>query len=175
MWPSPVGVFCLVWGTLGLLGSCAGLAAPLYMDVLKGVSPEMRGSFAAMEQHETLMYLYYAAALIMAGWLLWGGMLLFKRRARSVPVLWWWAVAEIPIGLAGIIFTYLMQIGQMNAMKGQAGNNPGAAVVQAMAGPMTVLTMIFTILYTWALPVFLLVWLRRASVRQGVARWFTQG
>lgn len=172
VWPSVVAVICLVWGTIGLLGSIAGLLAPLYEDYIKALAPQAQGSFALAERHWVLFLLYYLISMVMSAWLIWGGAKLFGRTRRGVRLLWWWGVLEFPLSLIGIIVNHFMQRAQMEAMATQGRNAPGAAMMAAMSPIMSILSTIVVVLFSWALPGFLVVWLTRPGVKRGIERWF---
>lgn len=171
-WPSVVGVICLVWGTIGLLASIAGLLTPLYEDYIKAFAPQAQESFALAERHAVLFFLYYLISVVMSVWLIWGGVKLFGRRRLGVRLLWWWAIAEFPLSFVGIVANHFMQKAQMDAMAAPGNAAPGAAVLAAMSPIMSILSTAIVVLFSWALPGFLVVWLTRPGVKRGVERWF---
>lgn len=175
VWPSVVAVVCIVWGTLGLLGSIAGLLSPLYEDYIKALAPQAQGSFAMAERNWGLFLLYYVISVVMSLWLIWGGAMLFQRKTFGARLLMWWAIAEFPLSLVGIVVNHFMQKAQMEAMAAQGGNAPGAAVMAAITPLMTILSTVIVVLFSWALPAFLVIWLTRPGVKRGVERWFVQG
>lgn len=171
-WPGVLGVIAIVFGTLGALSALGSFASYLLLPMfqkLAGNAPGMQAAFG---------YKNWNLALGVVG-LLAGGLLIsagIKLRARS-PVamtqVMWWSVIRMVMAVVQAVVASLAQWNTIQSMNSsQSGAMPPAAVaIQKMLVP---LTGAGTLLWGWALPIFMLVWFRRAKIRKEVSSWREQ-
>jgi len=169
-WPIPIGVIAIVLGSLGALGGLSGVLSPLYIKFMKSAMPP--GQASAMDITERWMaYTVTAAAvsMILAIVLLVAGIGIVRRQAWSCGLVKTWACLKIVL----VLFTGVMQ--------GVIQKESFAVIQQQpmLGGPVsqTCLVGVFigaaavTLLWGWALPVFMLIWFRRRTIQEETASW----
>ncbi len=98
-----------------------------------------------------------------------------KRRPRCVPLAMVWAALKIlwavPMSFLGF-YVNAAQIQALNELAEAGGTGPGAVpgFTMMMRGA-GVMGIIGGLVFAWALPVFLIVWLRVPRVQNEVSRW----
>lgn len=166
VWPTVIGILAIVLGSLGLLGGIWGAVSPLVMKTLfqnMAVDPDMP-YFSEKWTQWTIMSSVVSGAvavvLIVAG----AGML--KRTAWSPRVARIWAVIKMVFVIVNVVLAFQIQQSTMETTA-QTG------------GPRTVVNVSFLtipgifvgLVWGWALPVFLLIWFGRASIKEQVSKW----
>lgn len=166
VWPTVIGILAIVLGSLGLLGGIWGAVSPLVMKTLfqnMAVDPNMP-YFSEKWTQWTIMSSVVSSAvavvLIVAG----AGML--KRTAWSPRVARIWAVIKMVFVIVNVVLAFQIQQSTMETIA-QTG------------GPRTVVNVSFLtipgifvgLVWGWALPVFLLIWFGRASMKEQVSKW----
>lgn len=169
-WPTPIGIVCVVFGTLGMCGSVIGFASPYFVELVANLVPEQqRGSLESVREHRTEIIVLSMVGTALAAALLLGGVALLRRRASAATVLCGWAVLKIVSAIGGGIVNLGIQRDQLAAMQeGGAGPMPMSSNFMEV---MQVLGVALAILWGMALPVFLLVWFARGAVRREIASW----
>lgn len=171
-WPKVIGVIATVFGALGAVGGCFGglmmMLMPAMHEALKEVVPA--GQPTGLEGLQELgpqMVVLSGVAVVIAGLLLIGGIGLMRRRAWAVPVCITWAVVKILFVVVNSYNGMIIQTRQLEMME----QDPNMPLTGDIAGILGVMSMIFGLLWGWALPIFLLIWLGRKTSRAEVARW----
>ncbi|MCG8602242.1 MAG: hypothetical protein MI807_19005 [Verrucomicrobiales bacterium] len=175
-WNRTIGVIALVFGILGLLGA---LIAPVSLAFTKkmmttfedqGADPDQIAEY--LEKLTSLSYLSVTGLAILAILLSVGGFFLLKRNPLGAPLLQIWAVLKIVLGCYFNYRNYGLTQMQMKIQMSVDGMNAQAAEMTETITNVAVLGgMIFGILWLIALPVFLLIWLNRAKIKQEIQSW----
>lgn len=163
IWPNVVGIIALVLGGGGVLMSLLSAAGPVVVLLgSRGSEPEwtdeVHGWIWAGVALECVSVLL-AAALVL------GGVGLLRRKRRSGRLLVAWAGCKLVFALALAVVSY----GAM-AAQSRAAHDAEAG----MAAFSWSLGLGFTLIgFVWALllPVFVLIWFRRANIKAEIANW----
>lgn len=166
VWPTVIGVVGIVLGSLGLLGAIWGAVAPLVMKTLfpnMAADPDMPHFSERWIQSTIISGVVSSAVaiiLIVAG----AGML--KRTAWSPRVARIWAVIKMVLVVANLVVAFQIQQSTMANMA-QVGGRGMVVNVNFLTIP----GILFGLLWGWALPVFLLIWFSRPSIKEQVSKW----
>lgn len=157
-------------GALSAVSNGWGVAAPLFADTMFGhFAPE-----EATEEFKAIApYLRWTSLVSLVGGalslaLLAGGIGLLCRRAWAVRTLLLWAVLKCLHAPAPAVLGYLTQHAAMAQTGAGATPIPGAGGVM---DAFLIFSAALGVAWGVALPIFVLVWLRRATVRADVATW----
>jgi len=175
-WPKVIGIIAIILGSLGILGACGGALSTASVDFLQEMLEEMAppgqssafGSLEALREWKGPLVVGHLLGMALAGLLLFVGIGLLKRRAGVVRLVLFWALAKIPFEIASSIFNYIIQKPYLEETVEQSAATPGLSDFFQGAFAVGVL---FSILMYSALPVFLLIWFRRARIKAEVAQW----
>jgi hypothetical protein len=185
-WSTPLGVVMIVFGVFGMLSGCMTLVSLMLQDRLMGVAATDPATASAMQasvdRYGALSAASGVFAAILAIALTAAGAGVAARRPVGVTVAKWWAVLKIVYAVLAVAVGFMAaqdQITTMTATAGGAGGPGGAgpgqaagvAVATAVMGPFMLVIMLVQLLWLCALPVFVLVWFRRASIKAEVAQW----
>lgn len=169
-WPTALGTISIVFGSLGLV--CYGCMSvnTIATPMLVGMVPEDQRPPTAQGIQLFVQIFQLCAASGLSVWLLIAGIGLARRRPWSRAHAIGWSVGKILLTiistLAGLAFVG-ETVEQINGSMTQGGQTP----------PFTVSVGIFVVVIAisavWAViwPVFLLIWFRRAAVKDEVAAW----
>ena len=169
-WPGVLGTIAIIFGVLGILGGILGI---FELRILRAFSSALPKNAAmgldAYDEWSGWIIVLSVFSLLVAVLLLVAGIGLFRRRGWSVKIVRCWAVLKI----VRVLVTAAMIDGsqaQDSFDRGwQAG---GGAVMPAHIGQIVSVIIIgVTILWGWALPVFMLIWLSRRTVREEYREW----
>lgn len=167
-WPGVIGVIAIVLGSLGILGGLWGLLAPLVTDAMASfVPPEQRATLEVAKRWQAWTYVYSILSALLAVLLLVAGTRLLRRRASARGTCLAWAALKMLFVIAQAIVTALIQretLAQM-ADLGTLPNMPAFATIMQSAA------LVLVIVWGWALPIFLLIWLARPKIRAEIATW----
>lgn len=181
VWPTVIGIIAIVVGAMGAMANgCGGLVGGVIIvvvaDRLRGnalIDPVTVAQMDVLRGHMGLTVTSAVAALALAAVLLAGGIGLAKRRRWSRRVLLVWAVLRIIHGVPAMYLAYALNSAQLNAMEA-AARDAGSAIPTGMFAVMRTMGLAGSavmLMWTWALPVFAIVWLSRAAVKDEVHRW----
>ncbi len=175
-WPKVIGIIAIVFGSGGTLLGLWGAVAPFGMRLFEWAIGQSQSSALLHQQFDAMRpwlpwtvvsSLVRAAVAIL---LLLGGIRLTKRRRSSMRLLRFWAVVKIPFVVIATIAGILMQERQFEIISQPSGGMPmpfGGEFVSLML----VVGLVFGLAWGWALPVFLLIWLRRGKIRNEITGW----
>lgn len=169
VWPVVLGTICIVFGVGGLLVNVWGVIANLFLGdfFARLAAPDGSGDAAErMTGHLFASGLLSVLGVAIAGLLLASGIGMIVRRRWSSRTVQLWAVLKIVFSLAALVPALLMQQVQFQSMN--TGPRPIPAnylMIVMVAG------LVLGLLWAWALPIFVLLWFRRAAVRSEVANW----
>ena len=167
-WPTAFGVVGIILGSLGLLGGCCGVLSPLvwpryiqWLESMEGVPQEQielaRNSMPPAVWVVPASLVTLALSLI----LFIGAIKLIRRRASGVGLYKFWAWFNIPWSLLGFVVNLLLQA------RVPKGDQPMGAIGQ-YAG--LVFGGCWVLLMGVGLPLFMLYWFMRESIRSEIAR-----
>lgn len=174
-WPKVIGIIAIVLGALGVLGGCMGLASTLFVDTFKGVLEDMMPSgqpsplepLEAVYEHKGWMIVTQFLTMGAAVLLLFVGIGLLKRAAWSARAAMYWAVIKMAVVVPGAVLAYMANKAQLATMAEQGGGFVGSGLVEAIGAASIGLSVV----WGWALPVFVLIWFSRAKIKAEVAGW----
>ena len=175
-WPTVLGVIAVVFGVLGAIGGLLGLLAPIMYHAMGseamasgGMTPDFMEKWGVYLVINPLVI--SAIALI----LLVGGILLLRRKPKSVNMLRFWSILKIVYAVVASVFGFAMQKDQFPAVMSnlpETAENAEAmetfGTVMNIFGPVGIA---LGFLWAVALPVFLLIWFARQPVKAEVAGW----
>ncbi|MGQ9651521.1 MAG: hypothetical protein ACUVXJ_15550 [Phycisphaerae bacterium] len=166
VWPTVIGILGIVLGSLGLLGGIWGAVAPFVMKTFfqnMAVDPNM-SYFSEQWTQWTIISsgvsIAVAIVLIVAG----AGML--KRTTWSPRVARIWAVIKMVVVVVNLVVAFQIQQSTMQTMAQTGG--PGTVIDVSF---LTIPAIFVGLIWGWALPVFLLIWFSRASMKEQVSKW----
>ncbi|MEM9420810.1 MAG: hypothetical protein AAGA25_17425 [Planctomycetota bacterium] len=168
-WPTAIGIIAIVFGAGGMLGGLSGLAGPLFNQVMAEFSdPSQAAVYEAQQKYQWWGVGLSGVGLLVAGLLLWGGIEVLKRRPAGAARIKQWAVAKIVLTLALGVFQAVMMPVIFEATQQQQG---GMAMPEGFVLGMVIATVVVTIAWGAALPVFMLVWFGREKITAEVQSW----
>jgi hypothetical protein len=176
-WPKVVGIIGIVVGGVGGLGACCGVVGALATSWLSklaegqpvppGGGPSPAEAMQAMAKHQGLIIALCVIALPIATMLIVGSVRLVRRRAGSPTLLLYWSAIKILETLGGTWAGFIMAKDQVQLAKKTAAT-PAAA---EWAAKFATAQLVGGLVLGMALPIFLLIWLNRARIRDETAAW----
>ncbi len=174
-WPKVIGIICIVFGSLGSLGGFCGALGSLLQGFIGRVAQNAGQSQETLEA--MARYTPYTAAANILGLgvavvLLVGGIGLVKRLRWSRAALLHWSWMKMLVAILVGVLGYLMQQAQFEAMQ----NDPNfSGQMPAMFGSFMraagAVGLVLQIVWSWALPIFTLIWFNRRPIREEVSQW----
>lgn len=161
-----IGIIAIVVGSFGILGGIWVSFTPAFLRwsvSISGVEQEV--ALESFDRHSTWFLLTSILASAVALFLLAVGIFLLRRRRAAVNMCRFWAATKI-IYVALNLFVGVAI--QKEYLAGMQGNTSLPGWISGVTGGFTIL---FGLVWGWALPVFLLVWFSRKKVRAEVAGW----
>ena len=165
VWPTVVGIIGIIYASLGLFGTFCGLAypfiLPLYVDWLRSVgTPEQR-----VQEMETSMppvgwtVLTSMVGLALVILLFVGAVRLLRRQTSGARLCALWSWIIIPWSIVATVITLVIQL---NAPEPSGGRweQIGTAIL-----------IVIVALIELVLPVFMVIWFARATIKSQVAQW----
>ncbi len=181
LWPTVLGVISIVFGAFGVLAyGCGGLFANVGMVLVSDALAEREVldpvNAAQMDALREYMPWNLAVTVVSAGLgglLLAGGISLCRRRRRSRAILLLWSVLRIVWAIPASAVAYLSQSAQFQGMMeaAETSGSPMPAFVFGFMRGAGMAGVAIGLLWAWALPAFMLVWLSRGNIRRDVAGW----
>lgn len=172
-WPTVIGVIGIVYGALMLLCNCGGLFTVQFYQWMSDLAAEAGEADPAFEIEmrvlESLQWTIVAAALIAmaaTAWLIIASAALTGRRRWSRLGLMIWSTVELILLAASVGLQ--IHVAQRTA---EALTAEGLSDEVAGVWLYTVIGIVFTIMVSGALPVFLLAWFSRAKIKAETEAW----
>ncbi|MCH7545702.1 MAG: hypothetical protein IID30_04785 [Planctomycetes bacterium] len=171
-WPAIIGTIALVFGILATLGGCVGLVMmPVMEAFMEAVPSQQNPALAGLSEWKQWTIPGSMAGMALGVLLVVGGSGLLRRRGWGRRVCLGWAGLKMVLVIYMATIQYQIAIDQAEAMK----NDPNFQALPAQfAGFMQsfgMIGVIISVIWGWALPVFLLVWLSRRKIRDDVKTW----
>ncbi len=169
-WPTVVGIIAIVLAAGAMLMGVWGAVSPLFLDAMgKVMPPGQGGMFAEMGRHAGWIVASGLVSMAVAGLLLAGGIGLVKRRRWAIATCRGWAILKIIYAVGSSAVNYQIQEANLEAMSRQT---PGmAAMPGGVTDAMLVGGTVIGLLWSWAFPVFVLIWLARKTVKAETGSW----
>lgn len=164
-----IGIILIVVGAGGALTGLWGFVGAWVMTALLPAMAEMEEMQRAIAYLGVWQYLLSAATLGLGALCVVAGVGMVRRRPRSIGATKIWCILKIVLGLGAAGMTAMLQAETMrNELNASGGaGSPFAGMATAIA----VVTFIASAAWSAALPVFLLLWLRRKVVKAEIASW----
>jgi hypothetical protein len=169
-WPTVLGVIAVAFGILGILGGLWGIIAPFVMNAMiaaMGPSPPT-AMIETMQQSKAWTVVASLLNVIVAILLLSGGVGLLKRRGWAPRVSMAWAVLKMVLVMVGVGIGYVVQQRMAETMIQHGSGGPAPP---AFLTGLALLGLCFSVAWGWALPVFMLIWFSRSSIRGETKGW----
>lgn len=171
-WPAIIGTIALVFGILATLGGCGGLVMMPFMEaIMESVPNQQNPGLAGLSDWKQWTIPGSILSMALGVLLVVGGSGLLRRRGWGRRVCLGWAGLKMVLVIFMATIQYQIAIDQAEAMK----NDPNFQALPAQfAGFMqsfSMISVIISVIWGWALPVFLLVWLSRRKIRDDVKTW----
>ncbi len=171
LWPGAIGMICMIMAGLGILNSIVQIASPLMLSAMASVNPQLDSTVKAMAANTPYSIALHAIGLLSAVLLLIGGLRLFARRRSSVPMILIWAWIRIPWMVGMLFVTQRLQAAQTQVVQNQQGSGITGAFTMTLIPFFNNIGLVFIAgWYLW-LPILLLAWLLRPSIRAQTAAW----
>lgn len=165
VWPTVVGIIGIIYASLGLFGTFCGLAflfiLPSYADWLQsfGMSEqevqEMQTSMLPVSW--TVFTSLVGLALVIL--LFVGAVRLLRRQASGARLCALWSWMIIPWTIIATVITLVIHL-NAPVPSGGLGQQIGAAIVTVIEAAIELV-----------LPVFMVIWFSRATIKSQVAQW----
>lgn len=176
-WPIVLGIICVVFGILGVLGGMCGIGSSVLQGMLAGAmpsDPEMQEMQAAFTHLWPLMLATQTFEMVIAIVLAVGGFALISRRPWSRKTLLWWSGLRMVAVIGSVLVMYQFQQAILQ-MAQEVGSQDGANPMPPMIGMFMNfgfgISAAFRIIWGWALPIFVLIWMNRDKIRSEVQAW----
>lgn len=174
-WPKVIGVISIVLGAGGVLLWIWSLVAMLMVDTFVKVALQFGADPQAPPEMWTGGYYgklvcLYVVLLLLAGLLLAAGIGLVRSRPWGAKLSVWWAWGKLAASVAFVVASYQMQQTQMELMTRDPsfpGGGPGGGLMSVFV----LLSMLASLIWFAAFPVFVLVWFARSRIKEQVANW----
>lgn len=175
-WPKVVGIIAIVVAALGIMGGVcgvitwAGMAA--FQTNMQSTGQSVQPAMPFITEMGRWKAYTVLAGLVGAGLqivLLVAAINLIRRRPWTIGVLRIWAGLFIVFSLAQSVVGYYMQkdlYEQISSKSGSQGQFP-VAISHTFMGA----SMLFGLLWSCALPVFMLIWFSRDKIKAEAATW----
>jgi hypothetical protein len=176
-WPTALGVVAIIFGILGILMyGCGGLIgnvlAPMLAPAVEGM-PVQEAQFEAMRRFMVFNLLSALVATTLAVWLLVTGIGILRRRPWSRTSGLGWSIAKAVYAVPATLLGYVVNRATVQAMEQAAAESgdPMPGGIFALLEALGAIGMGCSLMWSWALPVFMIVWFMRAPIKEEVTRW----
>ena len=176
-WPAVVGTISIVLGSLGVFGGLCGLASLPFMDSFAGFMSNVPGSSveALMENMKAFVPALLAVnivGMVVASLLLVWGILLVRRHRRARRLALTWAVLRLLFAIPKTAIDYLLNEGNMAAIKNDPQMQQAMQVMPAgFMESMSMLGVCVGVFIAITYPIFTLIWFNRSKIREEMAGW----
>ncbi|MEM1107985.1 MAG: hypothetical protein AAGH99_04760 [Planctomycetota bacterium] len=170
-WPVAIGVIAIVFGVGGMLGGLFGMLAPVFNKLMASLDPNQAAVYEAQAKYAWLGVAVSVVSLAVAAWLLWGGVTLLKRRPAAGARLKNWATAKIVLVVVLAGYQAVILPASMDASFQAQQQQSGAVMPEIFTQAIVIFSVVTTLLWGGALPIFVLIWFGRKKIKAEVASW----
>lgn len=180
-WLMVIGIICIVFGILGVMGSIWQAAAPFTMQYMANIIPgqsseQIQATVDSMTRWRYPLLGVGVGDLILSGVLILCGVQLINSKPGCIGLFQKWAIAKILFSLVSVSVTTMAQMEQMKVsmqlqMQTMGPGGPPPQFMETMLMITLVFTVIFGLVFACALPVFILIWFSRKKVKAEIATW----
>jgi hypothetical protein len=169
-WPSAVGIIAIVFGSFAILAGCWGVVTPWFFALLREVLPPGQTvGLEALEEFRTWTVIVSVLTMAVALMALFAGIGLYQRRRWGVQLGLTWAIVKIPFAVAIGVYDYALQRAQFENMSVQGAGGPGLS--PGLVAGLSLIGVVLGLLWRWAFPIFLLIWLSRGKIKAETSQW----
>ena len=168
-WPTVIGTISIIIGVLGALAGLWGAAAPFVIHSFAGKLHNQ--TFPGMETADAWRVWTALLALVAVGLavlLLVAGIGLVRRRRPAARTATVWAILRMVLVVVQAGVSYQLAQQQFAEMQRDPNLRAMAAGFSGIVGTFTVVAIL---LWGWALPLFLLIWFHRRTIKTEVSTW----
>lgn len=181
-WPMVIGIISIVIGVGGLfMYGCFSpvaifgtLAMRDKMEAAGATAPGLemqKDMFDAIEAYLPLTLANYAVYAVLGVLLLVTGVAMIRRRPVARPLALNWAWLKIVASGFGAVVGWITQKANVQAIASPDGTGAMSAGMGSMMEAFAIAAVVGTLLFALALPVFMLVWFTRRTIREEVRGW----
>ncbi len=165
-WHMPIGIISIVLGVCGFFGGCVPALAPLlsgyFEEFARNVMPAGQSvGMAAITEHPGRMLAQGLLTMGAAGLLIFAGIGTARKKPWGPRLSVLWAIVKMIVVVLTLWLAWPVQQAQMETMQQNLGPQVGRGFYDAMLYG----GMVLGLLWGWAYPIFLLIWMSRAKVR----------
>ncbi len=171
VWPVPIGIVIAVFGGGAVLASAWMIVGWLIMSRVLPAMAEVNAASVPIEKFAVSQYVLGAIGMVIAVLAIVAGIGLARRRPWSPRVVVVWSLLKVLYGIVASGVASAMQADTMSSGIAAAGGAGGTPFNDTFLLAMAIVTFIMYALWYSALPIFVLIWMRRPSVRRETARW----
>lgn len=172
-WPTVIGIIAIVFGACGILGGILGMLGPAINKVMIEVLPaDQAGSFEAQTKYQWWLAGLSLLATFIALWLLLGGIGVLKKRPAGAGKIKIWAIIKIVFVIVMVGCQVVIQRHMFDQMQAQQAGQALPSIFN-FTDIIVFLSLGFGLLWGLALPVFMLIWFGRRTIKDEVQTWDT--
>jgi hypothetical protein len=168
-WPVVLGVMVIVFASLTILGGLTDAAGAMFMGAFMPLMNEDAPAVVeAMRQFAGWKAATGLAGAAVGGLGVVAGIGLLRRRPWAPSACIAWAALRILTSAAGAALDHLQQQAMFQAM---AEDDPQMAAAAGFGGMMLAFHVAWMLVWGWAFPIFVLIWLSLPGPRREIATW----
>lgn len=166
-WPGVIGTIAIVFGALAAIGGVWSFVSLVFLPkIMELMTPGAESSLSQTEPMRRSILFQGTTAVSLGALLIFAGIAMLRRRRRCVRLSAIWALLKMPVVVIGTVLGVSVQQANFDAM----AQSPGGPPMGFLSAFLWV-GVAFGVLWGWALPVFMLVWLSRRTIRKETAEW----
>ncbi len=175
-WPSSIGMVFIVFACLNLAGGVCGLMSPWFNQLaMQAAQNDASGAvyLEVTKKWQAWTIALAIASMALASVMLAVGVGLRSRRGWSIRLGRAWAVFQIAFAIGQSVVNNAVISDTVQAVVRDMAKSPRPVPPVVATGMQfsSKISLVLGVAWTMVLPVFLLVWLMRASIRAEVSTW----
>ncbi|HMQ15039.1 MAG TPA: hypothetical protein PKC49_03610 [Phycisphaerae bacterium] len=168
-WPLVIGVIAIVLGALQVLNAAMSPLGLLITEQMEQIAPGAAAQAEVMRHWTAWIILTAVVGLILGSFQVVWAIMMVRRRSACRRLAFAWAWLALLSAIVQAAMMYPMQLEMFEAM--ESGGQFRSPMPPGFGPLMAVLTAVMTLVMGAALPVFVLIWLRRRRIREEVQAW----